>query len=288
MAGNTLATSTSKITSGTSGNIALWIKTEFRQPTAKATSGVQLRIGLEATFTNPLPADISQSVTITLWRDTTSYSQDVSYTFEATNPGSSYSGWSPWYTLSGLTHTTGTDSFRVHYSSNGFFYTSGWMYTSGKLYWTEDSGGGGTTTYTKCIAPTIVRVGASQSYTNNNAVYNTTAPTPGQFYITWNAGQAGRNMNISGYTRRVPNMSGTSQNEITVASNIFYSLSNNWPASSVGNTYKCQVKTNSSVSSIYDSDWSASYGSVVFSASAVTSTLKLDPNGGTVNGSSNV
>lgn len=83
-------------------------------------------------------------------------------------------------------------------------------------------------------------------------------------------------------------MSGTSQNEITVASNVFYSLSNNWPASSVGNTYKCQVKTNSSISSIYDSDWSASYGSVVFSASAVTSTLKLDPNGGTVNGSSNV
>lgn len=286
MAGNTLGASTGRIVSGTASNIAFYIMCQFRQPTAGATTGVQMRIGLEGAFTNPLPAEIQQSVTLTLWRDTTSYGSDISYNFEKSNPGSSYSQWSSWMTISGLTHTTGTDSFRIHYSSNGMFYSSGWMYTSGQLYWTEDSGGGGsTTTYTKCIAPTVVKVGASTSYTANSSVYNTTAPTPGQFYITWNAGTAGENMSIAGYTRRVENTLGGNVYTADTTSGVRYSLSNNWTTAAVGYSYKCQVKTRSSVSSTYDSDYSSSYGTVIFSASAVTSTLVLDPEGGSIEGS---
>lgn len=284
MAGNTLAASTGKIVSGTASNIAFYIKCEFRQPTAGATSGVQMRIGLEGAFTNPLPAEIQQSVTLTLWRDTTSYGSDISYNFEKSNPGSSYSQWSGWMTVSGLTHTTGTDSFRIHYSSNGMFYSSGWMYASGKLYWTKDSGGGGSTTYTKCIAPTIVKVGASTSYTANSSVYNTTAPTPGQFYITWNAGSAGTGTSINGYERRAQNTLGGTPYTATTSSSVRYSLSNQWTTAAVGYSYRCDVRTLSSVSG-YDSDWSTSYGTVIFSASKVTSTLVLNPEGGTINGS---
>lgn len=284
MAGNVLSVGSGAITSG---NETFYLSFQIRQPTANATTGAQARFKVQF-YNDEQTETVYPYITVTISIPATSqFAEDFSASFTVSTPSNNDSGWTNWYTLTGLTHSTSSQTYAVHYNMSRPIKSIGTVFVTGQIYWES---GGGSTTYTKCLAPTIVRVGANSGndgYRLNQAVYNTTAPTPGQFYITWNAGSAGTGTSISGYTRRAQNTLGGTPYTETTSSSVRYDRSYNWTTTAVGYSYKCDVKTLSSVSG-YDSDWSTSYGTVVFSASAVNSTLKLDPNGGKINNSTSV
>lgn len=244
-----------------------------------------------------------------------SYSSNTAsnYNVSAPNPGSFYITWTAG--SAGTNNSISGYRRRVIYSSNngvvssttvdisgtGTLYSksTGWS-TSGNVYKAEvctlgaagvNSGYTRSTntitltsssiSYTACTAPTQVRVGSSTTHANNSTTYSTTTPSPGAFYITWNAGGAGTNNPITGYRRKVQNTS-ISSSYWTADTNAStrYSYSSGWNASAAGYTYRCTVMTLGSVSG-YDSAYSSAYGDVTFTASSSGYTLTADGNGGT-------
>lgn len=160
-------------------------------------------------------------------------------------------------------------------------YDSDWKTSTNTITFYESS-----VTYTACAAPTEVRVGNSTTHANNSTTYSTTAPNPGAFYITWNAGTAGNNNPIKGYRRKVQNRSiSSSVWTADTNSSTRYSYSNNWNATAVGYTYDCTVMTLGSISG-YDSSYSTAKGTVTFeSSSSSGNNLIANPNGGNWSGS---
>ena len=248
-----------------------------------------------------------------------SYSSNTAsnYNVKAPNPGSFYITWTAG--SAGTNNSISGYRRRVIYSSNngvvsgttvdisgtGTLYSksTGWS-TSGNVYKAEvctlgaagvNSGYTRSTntitltsssvTYTACTAPTQVRVGASTTHANNSTTYSTTTPSPGAFYITWNAGGAGTNNPITGYRRKVQNTS-ISSSVWTADTNAStrYSYSSGWNASAVNYTYECTVMTLGSVSG-YDSAYSTAKGTVTFTSSSSGYTLTANPNGGNWGGS---
>lgn len=238
------------------------------------------------------------------------------YNVKAPNPGSFYITWTAG--SAGTNNSISGYRRRVIYSSNNnvvssttvdvgssvrYSKSTGWA-TSGNVYKAEvcTLGAAGVNssykrstntitltsssiTYTACTAPTQVRVGSSSTHANNSTTYSTGAPSPGSFYITWNAGGAGTNNAISGYRRKVQNTS-ISSSYWTADTNAStrYSLSSGWNASAVNYTYECTVMTLGSVSG-YDSAYSTAKGTVTFTSQSSGYTLTANPNGGNWGGS---
>ena len=243
---------------------------QIKQPYANTTTNCQILISL----TTNSAADMNVIVTAA---SSVAASSFKTVTTMQTNSGSSTKSYG-WATVSGLSCETGSTTFTVRFrfydAQNGNYL--GWDQArfSGYVYWTG-------TTYTSCAPPTIVKVGPNTSYSSNYQTYNTTAPTPGQFYITWNQGALGNIGSISGYERKADGSAyGGSTYTNTTAANKYYDLSSGWTSGAVGKTYKCTVRTLNSNTS-YHSSWSSAYGNVVFSASASNRTITLDANGGT-------
>ena len=258
---------------------------QARQPSANTTTNCQVLISV--TIQN---GDSSTDYEIiSSWTSSATSGTKAGPSVIITGSGTSSAGWT---TVSGLSCETGSTTFtctlRVYAGQTGdpagstAYIGNGSVTFSGTVYWTQDSGGGGGTVYTSCAPPTIVRVGPSTSYSSNYQTYNTTAPTPGQFYIAWNAGTVGNTGSISGYERKADGSAyGGSTYTATTNASTRYSLSSGWTSGAVGKTYKCTVRTLCS-NSTYNSAWSSSYGNVIFSASATERTMTLEPNGGTV------
>lgn len=251
---------------------------QVRQPSASTTTNCQVLISVTIqNGSSNTDYDILSS-----WTSSAISGTKTGPSVSITGSGTSSSGWKA---VSGLSCGTGSTSFtctlKVYAGQSGSgsgstaYIGMGSVTFSGYVYWTN-------TTYTSCAPPTIVRVGPNTSYSSNYQTYNTTAPTPGEFYITWNAGSLGNIGSISGYERKVDGSAyGGSTYTATTAANVYYNRSYNWTASAVGLTYKCTVRTLNSNTS-YHSPWSTAYGNVVFSASATSRTMTFNPNSGTV------
>ena len=252
-------------------NVDFEIRVQITQPTSGSTSSCQVRIqALPGTYNT----EYGTAITSQFKGAGSSWVSGPSVTLTGGTTGT-------WTTLANLTcNYDASTTFQARlYMTDG---TTGARQTltftvSGNIYWETSPTPSVTAT---ANPPTAVRVGASTAYANNSAVYNTTAPTPGLFYITWTDTGSVSNHTKLGYQRRaVGSAYGGStyiEPEGSYTTNLYH-LSSGWSSQAVGKTYKCQVRT---IGSSVNSAWSSAYGSVVFTASASSYTMTAKANGG--------